>query len=93
MDKARTVTMSELHLNPGEIVSQVHYTRQPVAVVKHGKPLVILVPVIGVLDGSDDAVDAIRRWLDSLEPAQTWEQREVEKPIDTSGTDKPGGWD
>jgi len=94
MAKTQSVPMSDLHLNPGGIVNQVHYTLQPVVVTKHGKPVVILVPVIGVLDGGDNVIGAIRRWLDSLEqPAQTWEQREVEKPIDTSGTDKPGGWD
>jgi len=75
MDKTQRVAMSKLHLNPGGIVAQVHYTRQPVVIVKHGKPVVILVPVVGVLDGSDDAIGAIRRWLEDQErpPAREWE--------------------
>jgi len=105
MDKTQKVAMSELHLNPGEIISQVHYTHQPIAVTKHGKPVVILVPVIGTLDGGDDVIGAIRRWLDSLEqPGQVIEDEAidalqltggmpVEEPVDRGGSNKPGGWD
>jgi len=43
--KPRLVTATDLAQRPGEIISQVHYGKEPVVVTRRGRPMVMLIPL------------------------------------------------
>jgi len=70
MKTTQTITLTDLHQAVGDTVNRVHYGQVPLLVTKRGKPVVILVPVIGVLDEHTNIRELVAKTLGLRSPQE-----------------------
>jgi prevent-host-death family protein len=62
-----TVSVTELGQRPGDVLNRVHYGKIPIVVTRRGKPAVLMLPIIGLLDEKTRPLDLVKAWLTEQE--------------------------
>ena len=70
METAQIITLTDLHQAVGDTVNRVHYGQVPLVVTKRGRPMVILIPVIGTLDEHTNIRDLVAETLGLRSPQE-----------------------
>ena len=70
METAQIITLTDLHQAVGDTVNRVHYGQVAVVVTKRGRPMVILIPVIGTLDEHTNIRDLVAETLGLRSPQE-----------------------